>query len=127
RRVNIAPGQLKAAGFGKSQFELSDLGSTGNTYLNKVQFSDPAPLTLGTSAYRYAQARGFGTTSEDLGLQKKHRLGETYEMQLRVELLNAFNRHQLSGIETRVTHPLFGQVTGVTGNRIIQIGARLDF
>lgn len=46
---------------------------------------------------------------------------------MRAELLNVFNRHQLGGIVTSVTDPLFGQVTGVFGNRSIQLGARLDF
>jgi hypothetical protein len=103
------------------------VGSPKDTYLNKSLFSDPAPLTLGTAAPRYAQARNFGTINEDFGLQKDHRIREKVRFQLRAEFLNAFNRHQLGGIVTNVTDPLFGQVTGVSGNRAIQLGARVDF
>jgi len=126
-RPNIAAGDLKAAGFERSAFELSNVHSAKDTYLNKSLFSDPAPLTLGTAAPRYAQARNFGTINEDFGFQKDHRIREKVRFQLRAELLNAFNRHQLGGIVTNVTDPLFGQVTGVSGNRAIQLGARVDF
>jgi hypothetical protein len=126
-RANIAAGELTTSGYSKSAFELSTPASASNTYLVKGQFSDPAPLTLGTSGVRYTQVRGFGTINEDLGLQKNHRFGEKFRFQLRADFLNAFNRHQLSGIVTAITNPLFGQVTGVGGNRVIQIGSRLDF
>jgi hypothetical protein len=125
-RANIAPGNLRAD-FNKSAFELSNLRSPNNTYLNKSLFSDPPPLTLGTSAYRYTQARDFGTISEDFGLQKNNRIGEKFRFQLRAEFLNLFNRHRFGGITTSVTNQNFGQVTSVSGNRQIQLGARLDF
>ena len=126
-RANIAAGEMVAPGFDRSRFELSSLASASNTYLKKALFSDPAPLTLGGSAVRYAQARSFGTVNEDLGLLKRHQIGERYRFQIRAELLNVFNRHQFSGINTSVTSPLFGQVTGADGNRIVQVGARLEF
>jgi len=126
-RANVAAGDLMAAGYDKGTFELSSLASPNNTYLNKALFSDPAPLTLGTSAYHYVQARNFGTINEDFGLQKNHRFNEKYRLQLRAEFLNAFNRQTLGGINTTVTSPLFGQVTSVSGNRTVQIGVRFDF
>jgi hypothetical protein len=118
---------MMASGFQKSAFDLSTVSSPKDTYLNKSLFSDPGPLTLGTSAPRYAQARDFGTINEDLGLQKSYRLHEKYRFQLRGEFLDVLNRHQLSGIVTDVTSPLFGQVPGVYGNRQVQVGLRLDF
>jgi len=126
-RANIAPGDLLASGFDKSKFQLANPNSTDNTYLNKALFSDPAPLTLGTAARNYAQARNFGTINEDIGLMKRFSVKERFHAPLRAEFLNAFNRHNLSGINTSVTSPIFGQVTGVTGNRVIQVSVRLDF
>ena len=125
-RANIAPGDLKTS-FDKSAFQISPVTSTSNTYLNKALFSDPAPLTLGTSAFRYAQARGFGKINEDFGLQKNTKIGEKVRFQLRAEFLNAFNRSTLGGIQTSVTNGQFGQVTGISGNRQIQLGTRVDF
>ena len=96
-------------------------------------FSDPAPLTLGTSAYAYTQARDFGIISEDLALQKNFYFHEKFRIQFRADFLDLFNRHYLGGIVTNPTSPLFGQVTSV-GNkdntetsRTIQFGLRLDF
>jgi len=126
-RANIAAGDLKASGFAKSAFDLVNTGSPADTYLNKALFSDPAPLTLGTAARAYTQARGFGTINEDVGLLKRFTVKDRWRAQLRAELLNAFNRHNLSGINTSITSPLFGQVTGVSGNRVVQFSARFDF
>jgi len=126
-RANIAAGDMLATGFDKGNFNLANVTSPSNTYLNKSLFSNPVPLTLGTSARAYTQARGFGTINEDISLVKAFRVHEKYRVQFRAEALNAFNRSTLGGIVTDVTNPQFGQVTGITGNRQIQITARLDF
>jgi hypothetical protein len=65
--------------------------------------------------------------NEDLALSKSNRLTEKFLLSIRAEFLNALNRHQLGGISTNVTAINFGQVTNVTGNRQIQVSARLDF
>lgn len=126
-RANIAPGNMKVDGFDKDAFNLRAVSSPSNTYLNKSLFSDPAPLTLGTAAPLYTQVRGFGTINEDFSLQKNMRVAERYRVQFRADLFNAFNRHQLGGIDTNVVSPTFGQVTSVSGNRTMQLNLRLDF
>ncbi len=125
-RANIAAGVMKVP-FDKSTFQISPVTSSSNTYLNKGLFSDPAPLTLGTAAFRYGQARNFGKINEDFGLQKNTKLSERVRFQLRAEFLNAFNRSTLGGIQTLITNAQFGQVTSISNNRQIQIGTRLDF
>ncbi|HOK46137.1 MAG TPA: hypothetical protein PLK67_09410 [Bryobacteraceae bacterium] len=127
QRPNIAPGNMRASGFRKDAFNLANTSAPSNTYINKSLFSDPPPLTLGTAAPRYTQIRGFGTISEDLGLMKNFRVQERYRIQIRAEFLNAFNRHNLGGINTNINNALFGQVTSVSGNRTVQLVARLDF
>jgi hypothetical protein len=55
-------------------------------------------------------------------------VAEKYRIQLRVDLLDAFNRHSVAkAIDTSVTSPTFGQATGVSGTRQLQAGMRLDF
>ncbi len=127
RRINIGPGEMTDNSFSESDFDFFNTSAAGNTYLNKSIFSDITPGTLGTSAFAYPEARGFGTVNEDFGLQKNHRINEKFRIQIRAEFLNVFNRHFLGGINTNVTSGLFGQVTSVSGNRTIQLGARLDF
>jgi hypothetical protein len=132
-RANVAAGDLRASGFDKGAFNFANLASPGNTYLKKSLFSDPAPLTLGTSAYAYTQARDIGIISEDLALQKNFYIREKVRIQFRADFINLFNRHYLGGVVTNPTNPLFGQVTSVGGkentdaSRSIQLGLRLDF
>ena len=127
-RANVLPGDLGYPGFNKANFDfVNRAASVNNKYINTALISDPPVLTLGTGAKRYAQLRNFGTINEDIGLQKNVVFGDRVRWQLRAEFLNAFNRHNLSGINTSVTSAQFGQVTGVTGNRSIQIGTRFNF
>ncbi|MEO8128229.1 MAG: hypothetical protein ABI822_14105, partial [Bryobacteraceae bacterium] len=125
-RANIAAGDMKVP-FDKGAFQITPVTAASNTYLNKSLFSDAPALTLGTSAFRYAQARNFGKINEDFGLQKNNKIGEHVRFQIRAEFLNAFNRSTLGGIQTSVTNATFGQVTSISGNRQIQLGMRLDF
>lgn len=127
QRPNIAAGDMRASGFDKNAFSLANTSASENTYLTKSLFSDPAPLTLGTSAPRYAIARGFGTVNEDVGLLKNFRIRERYRFQVRGEFLNVFNRSVLGGINTNIKNALFGQVTSISGNRSVQLIVRLDF
>jgi hypothetical protein len=60
-------------------------------------------------------------------VQKSYALTEKARLQLRAELLNPFNRHQLGGVTPSVNSLNFGQVTTVSGNRQIQVGARINF
>jgi len=126
-RLNIAAGEIVNSGYSKGNFNFADVGASSNTYLNKDMFSDPDPYTLGTAAHYYTQARGFGTISEDIGLQKNFKYGEKYRFQIRAEFLNLFNRHYLGGIVGDFRSDLFGQVTNVSGNRSVQLGVRVDF
>ncbi len=113
--------------FDRTVFNYANTSSPTDTYLNKALFSQPAPLTLGNSAPDYTSILGFGTISENVSLSKNMKFKERFRCQLRIELYDVFNRHQLSGINTTITSPLFGQVTSVTGNRTAQIGTRVDF
>ena len=126
-RANVAPGVLVLGNYDRSKFELSSAQSPNNRYLDRSKFSDALPLTLGTGAKRYTQARGFGTINENLVLTKSQPITEKVRFQLRAEFLNAFNRHQLGGISTSVTNINFGQVTTVSGNRQVQLSARIEF
>ncbi|MBE0658958.1 MAG: hypothetical protein IH602_14795, partial [Bryobacteraceae bacterium] len=127
QRPNIAAGNMRATTWNRDNFDFATIMNPINTYLNKSLFSDPANLTLGNSALRYSQIRGFGTVNEDFGLLKNFRFSESKTAQIRCELLNAFNRHTFGGIQTSVTNAQFGQVTSISGNRSIQLGARFQF
>ena len=65
--------------------------------------------------------------NEDISIQKGFRLGQQMRMQVRGELFNVFNRRTFTGINTNVLDERFGQITNVTGNRVGQLGVRLEF
>lgn len=127
-RINVASApNMLAGGFSKGNFNLASTSSAADTYLNKSDYSDVRPLTLGTAAYTYGNARAFGTRNVNLSFMKGFRIRENVHMSFRLEVLNAFNRQTLGGIITNVTSSLFGQVTSISGQRTAQIAGRLDF
>ena len=106
---------------------LIGVGNTQNLFLNTQYIKQPAPYTFGNAAPEIAQIRGFASRTENIALQKNWLIRERLRFQLRGEALNAFNRHTFGGISTNPTSATFGDVTTVTGNRNIQLGARIDF
>lgn len=126
-RANIAVGQMVVSNFDKSAFNLGLATDPHNTYLNKSLFTDAAPLTLGTSANRYTQARGFWGRNENLSLRKSFTMRDKYRAHLRIDAFNALNRSTLGGPTTTITSVNFGQITSISGNRTVQAELRLDF
>ena len=106
---------------------LIGVGNTTNLYVNTKYVQQPAPYTFGNAAPEIAQIRGFWARTENIAIQKNWRLRERVRFQLRGEAYNAFNRHTFGGISTSVSSATFGDVTTVSGNRNVQLGARLDF
>jgi hypothetical protein len=123
----VSAADLLNSSFSSSQFELSSVSSTKDTYLNKSAFSAPAALAPGDSAKRYSNVRAFPVRNEDIALTKTTKLTEKLKLSVRAEFLNAFNRHTLGGISTSISSANFGQVTSVSGNRQMQVSARADF
>ncbi len=115
--------------FNSSNFNASlvNVGNTANVYLNTQYIKQPAPYTFGNAAPQIAQIRGFAARSENLALQKNWTIKERLRFQLRAEALNAFNRHTFGGVSTNPNSATFGDVTTVSGNRNMQLGARIDF
>jgi hypothetical protein len=83
-------------------------------------------LTPGNAAPRYAQARSFGVINEDVGLPEGVQIHEKGPVQIGGEFLNVFNRSTLGNPNTNVLNSLFGRITGISLNRGVQSGARLD-
>jgi hypothetical protein len=128
-RLNVAPGELNLGTFERSNYDYANRNLKGyNQFFDTSLVTAPPAGAFGTGATRFAQLRNFASQNEDLGLQKDFRIKEKYRGQIRAQFLNAFNRHSLGGIQTNITNPQFGQVTGNPGgNRSIEIGARVDF
>lgn len=123
------PGTGLGVPFNSAHFNASlvGVGNTANVYLNTQYIKQPAPYTFGNAAPNVAQIRGFWARTENIAIQKNWILREGIRFQLRAEALNAFNRHTFGGISTNPNSATFGDVTSVSGNRNMQLGARIDF
>jgi hypothetical protein len=83
--------------------------------------------------------RGPGQNNNDITIMKKFPLkSETRSLQFRLEMYNAFNHTQYSGIDTGATfdettagfpqvNSTFGQVVSTRQPRVIQLSLRFDF
>ncbi len=126
--VNLVPGCKLTSGSRKLY----------QPWLNAACFQNPAagafggPVPqLGTAGGFQEQVRNPGVATEDLGLHKSLYAGadHQYNLNIRLEFFNVFNRHQLGGPNTNLADPLFGYVLGYGGDggRIGQLGARFTF
>ena len=123
-------GRSLYSGFDPKQFDAialnAGVATEGNRYVAPGLIVDHRPFTLGTAGFTL-NIRETWDLNEDIGLRKGFRIREGMKAEFRAELLNAFNRHFFRGVETSVLNARFGQITSVTGNRIGQVGLRLDF
>jgi hypothetical protein len=115
--------------FDSKNFNPASQNDPGNRYFDPSAFSNPTGNNLGNGKRRYEELRGFGGLSEDIGLLKYMSFTETAKLQIRAELINAFNRRYFSGPGTGLGNVnTLGNVTSTTGaGRVIQVGLRLEF
>lgn len=103
----------------------------GKVWLNKSCFADPTAPYLGTAGLYQEQVRNPGFGSEDVALHKSLAMGadKRYNLTLRIEFFNVFNRDALSGPDTDKADSTFGEILtyGNVGGRVGQFGARLTF
>jgi len=116
--------------FNKKQFNPGQQNDPNNRYFNTAAFSNPTNHRLGNGRRRYEDLRGFGYAGEDIGLLKYVSFTETTKLQIRAELINAFNRHYFASPGTGLANAAtFGNVTNLAdiSPRVIQVGLRLQF
>ena len=114
--------------FDSGSFNPADPGDPANKYFDPKAFSNPSYGELGTGPGRVEALRGFGGAYEDLGIIKDLSLGRV-RAQLKLEVINLFNRHYFADPVTQMGSPYFGQVTGMgwQSPRQGQIGLRFDW
>jgi carboxypeptidase family protein/TonB-dependent receptor-like protein len=107
--------------------------SFGNLqYLNRAAFqavpvSSASGRTIRRGNIGNNGLRRPGFTNLDLSLAKNVSVGERRTLELRADMLNAFNQTQYTAVSTNLNSPNFGQVTGTAGARTIQLQARFAF
>jgi hypothetical protein len=122
---------------GWSQMFNSGVTQLNGTITTPVAGLAPAwtvlpPNALRTVPLHLGQVRDRWGTETNINVSKNNYIHETMNLQLRVELLNAFN-HPVFGADPNVTYtsPLFGQLVRANGQsnvaRAIQCAARFVF
>lgn len=107
--------------------------SYGNLqYLNPAAFAlVPVPTASGRTIRRGHQnstpLRGPGIWNLDLSMGKNFALTERTKLELKADMLNAFNHTQYSGMGTNMNGLAFGQITSTLPARVIQGQLRLTF
>ena len=130
--VSSTPGALKN---NFKHLDLNNLSDPSNQFFNPASFSDLLDSsgnylgTLGNSPPFFDNWRGWAYYNEDLSIMKKFAFHDSrYRATLRAEFFNVLNRHQWGGPNDWAYNCWeFGQVTGVSGNRTGQLGARFEW
>lgn len=101
-----------------------------SAYLNGIftPQSFSAPSTFGAEGNeKYDAFRGPGFEQWDAALLKNTKLNERFNLQVRLEVFNLFNRANLTAMDSNLPDPTFGKATGQLTPRFFQIGANLTF
>jgi hypothetical protein len=102
----------------------------GSVYFSSAAFTSPAVGTFSPEKYSIQDfLRQWAWFDEDISVVKRFSFGNDgrFHASLRGQFFDAFNRHHWSAPNTDINSPLFGHVTGVSGHRYGQIGARFEF
>ena len=113
--------------FDPSTFDIANPASPSNRHFNPAAFSNPAYGEFGTGPGKFEELRAPGGAYEDLGIMKHFTIGPV-RAQLRLELVNLFNRHYFGWPNTDIGSDVFGQMTSTTGTpRQGQVSIRFDW
>lgn len=101
---------------------------TPQQWFNTACFTAPP----GPPTYRWGDVgrdtmRGDSYHNFDISLYKNFRFTEARRLELRFEGFNVFNEHSFSNPGTTVNSPGFGQISGVSPGRILQVAGKLYF
>lgn len=113
--------------FNPDTFNPWNANDPGNRYFDKSAFSDALPQQLGNSPAAFPQVRGLWNWNEDAAILKVFPIQERVRLQVRAELLNAFNRHYFGGVDMNLNNSYFGNVRTASGGRTGQFGMRLEW
>lgn len=101
-------------------------------YLNRSAFAlVPLIGASGASArpgnLGWGAIRGPGAWNFDVSLGKNFRLTEAMRLQVRTDMFNSLNHVNPTNISTGLNAGNFGQIRGTTGQRVVQLNARLSW
>ncbi len=132
-RAIFAPGQsiYSLHNHFSGKLNLGNLNSASNTDFDRSQFlPTSAQNPFGNTPYNWNHWRwNSQPAQESLSATKHFALGSSdrYQASLSAQFFNLFNRHYYGGPDTGMNDTTFGQITSVSGNRIGQVSARIQW
>lgn len=100
-------------------------------YLNRAAFQRVPETSVGAAIRAGNLARnavfGPGLINFDIGIGKNFAFAERVRLQVRADMLNAFNHTNYSGVDTNIKSASFGRITGTNGAREVQLSGRFSF
>ncbi len=94
----------------------------------KLLLVNPTPGRLGSLSQFYLY--GPGSFRLDVSLVKRVRIRETIKFEFRADAIDALNTPQWNNptnANLDINSTNFGRITGAGGNRIVVLGARINF
>jgi hypothetical protein len=130
--VITGPNNTRLPGVGAAAVRLRDPvlpaeSRTLDRYFDTSAFQPAPTYSIGNDSRTQPRLRGPGTRSFDLSASRTQVIRERINLQFRAEFFGAFNTPQFNEPVGNVTATNFGQITGATGARQIQLGLRMSF
>ena len=101
-------------------------------YLNKSAFALVPVIAASGGTSRpgnlgWGEVRGPGMWNVDVSLGKNFKLTERVQLQIRSDMLDAFNHLNPTSIATSINANNFGQIQDTLGSRVIQLNGRISW
>jgi hypothetical protein len=131
--INVDPGGLGLLlGGGPARPDQVSNPNTGGKRQLKNWFNTSAFAYVPAGQYRPGNASvgaitGPGYGDWDLSLFKNIHVADSAAMQLRAESFNAFNHTNFGGVAATLGNSNYGQITGASQNRVLQLAAKFTF
>lgn len=103
---------------------------THQQWFNPTVFSTPAAYTIGNAPRALKDVNNPGNQNVDMSLTKNTGFGQSnrFNVQLRLEMFNAFNHPILSGPDATITDGTFGQSSSYSNtSRRLQLAGKISF
>ena len=110
-RYNVVQGQSRTK-------EVANVWPGAGWLFNVDAFAPPGSYSVGNAARTYGDIRGFPYRNEDFALAKQFSISENKRLEIRCDVLNAFNRSIWNNPNTSVTDP-----SRIQGGRAIGFGS----
>jgi hypothetical protein len=95
------------------------------SYFNTAAFAAPEPFKFDNAGRSIIQ--GPATVAFDAGIHRETAVTERWRLKISAEFQNVFNHPNWLNPNTSLGSSAFGVVSGKTGNRVLQLGARVIF